>query len=321
MGVALPAVAAASCNHGDDAVSVDTVTGASRHMPSCPTGAFCVAQPASIAADAGAAPAPYTMCPQTVTPPTDAGAPSYAFVSFDPDRTKQTRTSDPRACCYTWTQPCPGGRAYRDDDGVARVAPSTSRRDWCEPRAREAGPRRDATRWEREGAFEHASIATFAQLTLDLLGVGAPAHLVEGAVRAGLDEVKHARIAYALASGPGERDVGPAPLDIARATPRAPSLETLVRETVADGCIGEAAAALALRGEAEATADPALRALLLEMADDEERHAELAYAIVAWALSQDPSLSAIVSEELARARQGVHARVVAEIAEPCFAAL
>jgi hypothetical protein len=310
MGLIAPAMA--GCSRAD--ASTDVQTGASRHMPSCPSGNFCVQQPASVAADAGA-PAPYGMCSATATAPLDAGVPTYAFVSFDAEGTKNARVARPRSCCYTWTQPCGGGRAYRDEAGNARTAEASNRDDWCDEGARAAGAGEDSARWVREGMFEHGSIASFARLMLDLLAVGAPMHLVEAAGRAALDEVKHARIAFGLASA-GRRAVGPGPLRTeARHTP---TLESIVREAVADGCIGETAAALALREEAGAH-DARVGALLDEMAEDEERHAELAYATVAWALSVDPSLSRVVGDELARARRtGVHARVVEQIAAPCL---
>lgn len=45
-------------------------------------------------------------------------------------------------------------------------------------------------------------------------------------------------------------------------------------------------AALLTAHQAEAAEDPALRALMAEIADDERRHAELAWAIDAWARTQ-----------------------------------
>ena len=45
-----------------------------------------------------------------------------------------------------------------------------------------------------------AEIASFARTSLDLLALGAPADLVAETHRAALDEIEHARIAYALAS-------------------------------------------------------------------------------------------------------------------------
>ena len=322
----LAAMGVVACNHHEPTsittttnatASVDVPTGASRHMPSCPSGTFCVSQPATIPADAGA-PAPYGMCAATTTPPADAGINPGVYVSFDPDGTKQARATAPRACCYHWNQLCGGGRAYRDDDGEPRVAAAIERSDWLLEGASSRGEARHRDHWAREAAFEHASIASFAQLTLDLLAVGAPPHLIEATQRAALDEIKHARIAYSLASD--DRRIGPGRLEV---LPRPPAtLQSIVRDAIVDGCIGEVAAAIDLRKQALATPDAKLRALLEEMADDEERHAELAYATVAWAVAVEPRLAEVVREELATARaSGRHTRVVEQIAEPCLSRL
>jgi hypothetical protein len=315
------------------ATATATVTGSAstppapfrRRLPLCPTGSFCVAQPAHVAAGK-AAPAPYGKCAESAPMPGDAGTPFRpANVSFDATGTKTARAKDPKACCYTWVIPCPGGRALRGDDGDGVVASPVLRDDWIDAAAREAaacarGARAGlAERWTREAGYEHASIASFARVTLDLLALGAPAELVAGAQRAALDEVEHARAAYALASALSGRAVGPGPLPPTPAA--APTLRSVVREAIAEGCIGEALAALSLREEADASTG-AMRALLSRMADDEERHAELAYATVAWAASVDAeSTAAVIDEELARPADGARARVVREIAEPCLRAL
>jgi hypothetical protein len=295
-------------------------------MPSCPNGRFCVAQPARVAGDAGA-PSPYGMCAAQPTVPSDAGVPmSNAMVSFDVNATNEARKTDARACCYTWVTPCPGGRAYRDDDGRAVVASEATRHDWLDADVLACVSGEDAEsrmalcdRWVREAAFEHASIASFARVTLDLLAVGAPASLVAAAHRAALDEVEHARIAFSLASAFAGRPIGPGPLSLVAHEVKVVTLERVVRAAVSDGCIGEAAAALALREEAATTTNAAMRDLLERMAEDEDRHAELAYATVAWALAQDPGLACVIDEELTRARDVSRARVVEQIAAPLLA--
>ena len=68
---------------------------------------------------------------------------------------------------------------------------------------------RAAAWWLRAALLEHASIASFARFSLELLRYGAPPELVVGAHRAALDEVAHARLAFALASSWSGRDLGP----------------------------------------------------------------------------------------------------------------
>ncbi len=308
---------------------VDLRSGASRHMPSCPNGKFCATQPAHVAADAGAS-QPYAMCAASVPMPSDAGIFGSPYVSFDADGTKAERAHDPKACCYTWVIPCPGGRPLRDENGETLVAYPTHRDDWSGGEAIDhavaeaakcPADQRDALvdRWTRDASFEHASIASFARVTLDMLALGAPAALVAGAQMAALDEVEHARIAFALASAYAGHAIGPGPLPISRSRPA--TLRALVSDAIVEGCINEAAAALALREEATA-ASPAMRALLDRIAEDEERHAALSYATVAWAATVDAETTAVViQEELAKARDGQHARIVREIAEPCLRGL
>ncbi|HEU4537511.1 MAG TPA: hypothetical protein VFS00_25505, partial [Polyangiaceae bacterium] len=72
-----------------------------------------------------------------------------------------------------------------------------------------------AQHWLDVAALEHASVASFARFTLELLALGAPPALVAEAQRAGLDEVAHAEVAYALASAYAGRRFGPGPLDLA----------------------------------------------------------------------------------------------------------
>lgn len=53
--------------------------------------------------------------------------------------------------------------------------------------------------WTTAARAEHASVASFARFTLQLLHLGAPADLVADAQQAGLDEVRHARLCFGVA--------------------------------------------------------------------------------------------------------------------------
>jgi hypothetical protein len=146
-----------------------------------------------------------------------------------------------------------------------------------------------ATHWLEVAAFEHASVASFARFTLDLLAIGAPPGLVADTQRAAMDEVEHARVAYALASAYGGRPVGPGLLDVAGVS-LAADLRAVVRALVTEGCVGEtlgAAEALAL---AERVEDPALRAVHARIGADEQRHAELAWRTLAWLVATNADL-------------------------------
>jgi hypothetical protein len=62
--------------------------------------------------------------------------------------------------------------------------------------------------------LEHASVASFARFSLQLMAAGAPASLVEAAHRAALDEIEHARLTFRLASRYEGRALGPGPLPV-----------------------------------------------------------------------------------------------------------
>jgi hypothetical protein len=53
--------------------------------------------------------------------------------------------------------------------------------------------------WRENGRTEHASVASFARLTLDLMALGAPPELVTAANQDTLDEIRHTEACFALA--------------------------------------------------------------------------------------------------------------------------
>ncbi|WP_437774359.1 ferritin-like domain-containing protein [Sorangium sp. So ce1097] len=207
-------------------------------------------------------------------------------------------------------QICVIGRPFLVD-GVARTADAAARDDW---RAAAPGalPRREAlsaeqqaalaAHWTRAALLEHASIAAFARFALQLLALGAPPELVGAAHAAMGDEAEHARLCFELASAFAGRGVGPGPLVIDGALGGEGAREILVT-TLREGCIGETVAAIEAAEAALHATDPAIRRALEQIAEDETRHAELAFRFAAWALERDPSLASAVVDELAAARR------------------
>jgi hypothetical protein len=142
--------------------------------------------------------------------------------------------------------------------------------------------------WTESAQAEHASVPAFSRLSLALMAVGAPARLVEAAHRAALDEIEHARRAFALASCYGGAPVAPGELAELHFAPDgiAAGLQELAQESLLDGCLNEGLAA-AIAAEASGRAgDPAARAVLAAVACDETAHAELGWEIVAWCCMQ-----------------------------------
>jgi rubrerythrin len=169
-----------------------------------------------------------------------------------------------------------------------------------------------AAKWLEDARMEHASVAAFSATALRLMALGAPPELIAATHRAALEEISHAQAAFALAAAYGGEAVTPGPLAI---DARPMTLRELAIETFADGCVGETTAAYEAACEAEVEPDPEVRAVLAKISEDEARHAELAWQIVAWCVAQDRS---IVNElYVENAREDVMREVVA----PCVAAL
>lgn len=174
-------------------------------------------------------------------------------------------------------------------DGSARAARPALRSDWLarlefDVNAVDAETRSAATNhYAAMAAMEHASVASFARFSLQLLALGAPAELVQDAHHAALDEIEHARTSYALASLFGKENMGPDKLPAAIANIDV-GIDAFVAALVAEGCVGETLGAAEGREAAERAALPDLAAALFTIAEDEERHATLAWRTLKWAL-------------------------------------
>ncbi|MEZ4311518.1 MAG: ferritin-like domain-containing protein [Polyangiaceae bacterium] len=150
-----------------------------------------------------------------------------------------------------------------------------------------------AAAWQEEARMEHASVAAFAKLSLDLLAFGAPPDLITRAHEAAMEEVTHAQLTFSLASAYAGTPIGPAPLRQAASAGHDPmTIARLVEETILDGCAGETAAAVEASCAADTSTDPGIARSLRGIAADESRHAELAFRIVAWALASAPEEAA-----------------------------
>lgn len=212
-----------------------------------------------------------------------AGPPPGAYASLDEAATKALGEGQ---CSYTWVIPCPGGRPLVTDDALVR-ADVTEGTAWLADLA-PTRPVPEALRtaivagWLLDARSEHASVASFARATLELMALAAPPALIAETQRASLDEVEHARLCFALASRCGGVALGPGPLPAV--APRPAELVHLACDTFVEGCVGETIAALTAMRAARGCRAPAASAALATIAEDETRHAELAWATLAWAV-------------------------------------
>ena len=218
------------------------------------------------------------------------------------------------------TIPFSRGRAHRRR-GVAKVPSDTATDAWLdengvdEARAIDAPPEHRealATAWRAMAATETASVAAFASFSQQLLALGAPSRFVEDAHRDAIDEVRHARVCYAIATKLDGRRRGAAAFPAAAwAADHAPSFLRLARDTLRDGCVFEGASARVAEELAalDGVCSPARRALAA-IAIDEARHAAHAWEVLAWARTQltpkeDASLDAVIDELLAAKHDAV----------------
>jgi hypothetical protein len=112
--------------------------------------------------------------------------------------------------------------------------------------------------------------------------------------------------------------VGPGPLDITGSL-QASSLEEIVDLVIAEGCFGETSAALDAQIAADEASDPVLRAAYTQIASDEERHAQLAFHFVRWALQQDSATTR--ARILAALNHQSPSAAVDAVVAPCLKAL
>lgn len=179
------------------------------------------------------------------------------------------------------------GRPLRASDGRVLVAAVQRARAEATPLGAELSPHDRETlaaMWMRDATMEHASIAAFARLSLELMALGAPLELVDGAHRAAREEVAHARACFGMASAYGGVPLEPGALPVSA---RRIDLLSLAIETYVDGCIGEGAAAAAARLGARRARVREPRTVLRKIARDEAAHARLAWEIVAFCVVRD----------------------------------
>ena len=130
--------------------------------------------------------------------------------------------------------------------------------------------------------FEHASVASFNRFALDLMKFGAPAHLVQKAQMAAMDEIRHAQSAFAIANELLSASVQPGAMNI-----DAHLSETLLdfaSAVLEEAAIQETLAVLLAAEQHRVAQDPTIKRYLEEVVREESQHAELAFETLRWCL-------------------------------------
>ncbi len=199
------------------------------------------------------------------------------------------------SCCYLVTEEEGGciGRPFLVDNSPRTASVERADRGWSlgvlapDTTGLDAEVRRAlAAAWAADALLEHASIAAFSRFSLELLAVGGPADLVAAAHQAALDEVRHARICFALAQSYAGAPLGPSAFPFQGSITVSSDLASFAAATAREGCIGETLSAIIAAEQLARATDPAVRRALSAIAEDESRHAELAWRTVAWAIER-----------------------------------
>jgi rubrerythrin len=207
---------------------------------------------------------------------------------------------DPLLACGSGIPPCQPGadscELQTADGGLVASCHYAARHYACSPQActgrRPAGlrPAEPAEAADELGAYfatmahlEAASIEAFERLARELATHRAPASLVEAARRAARDETRHARAASELA-----RRLNATPPRVVVRSGRERSLEAIARENAVEGCVHETYGAAVALWQARRARDLRVRRHMQTIARDERRHAELAWAVAAWASERLP---------------------------------
>ena len=226
-----------------------------------------------------------------------------AVKTIYPRRFPSNQTLAETACCYPVTIVRHGsegrcgtvGRPFFERGELRSARLSERSVAPNEPSAR-------ATAWSRAGAGEHASVAAFARLALELMALGAPTSLLREVQRAALDEVGHAETCWEFARRFGLHvEVGAFPFT-SNIDPNI-TYHTLAVTTAREGCLTETLGAHLLAIAAAEASEPEVKGALERMAREEAEHAALAYRVVAWAMRRaGAGAKAAVREVLSNAR-------------------
>jgi len=97
--------------------------------------------------------------------------------------------------------------------------------------------------WLQSALSEHASVASFSRFTLQLLSVGAPPELIHKAQQAAVDEIRHAQLAFGLASAYAGHSISPGNYD-SHIVSVNPDMFEMCTLTAMEGCVSETFATL-----------------------------------------------------------------------------
>jgi len=161
--------------------------------------------------------------------------------------------------------------------------------------------------WKLRALGEHASIPAFAAFTIALMSNNAPQDLVQDALTAAMDEVRHAQTSFEVASLLLGETVEPGPLASSKHE-FGQDLKALAIAAAKEGCVEETLSSLAAAYEVVARLDArkdlaaSTKAVLKEkifiIAREETEHSALAWRTVRWACQTDVEVCSAVKSDV-----------------------
>ncbi len=179
--------------------------------------------------------------------------------------------------------------------GVHKITPgcTTGRRPLRSSPALDLRPRHHQRLLDDLAREEQVSVTAFEELAAQLVHHGAPPSLVRRCREAAQDERRHAEQLIAL----GARRPNAEP----EASGPTTSLADIALHNAVEGCVSETWSALEMHWRAVHAAEARARATFAQIADDEARHAQLAWDLHPWLCSQLDA-ERVRDIEVARAR-------------------
>ena len=204
-----------------------------------------------------------------------------------------------RGKCYTEPMPT---HYYCDRDGQLRKMQLTAGRPFrvngesvSAPLVCSAEADKRIKLWKESAQGEHASVASFADLSLKLFSLGAPLDLLQKAANSQLQEVHHAKLMVDLIKKANNDDsvleFGAVDLHKSSTSPFDTTYEKVMLESLDDGCLNEGIAANLAAEVAKVSNETHVKNAYEIIARDEQKHGELAWDIVEWVLSVKPELA------------------------------
>ena len=138
--------------------------------------------------------------------------------------------------------------------------------------------------WLITAQMEHASVASFHQFALDLMRFGAPPELLMRTNKAIMDEISHARAAFAITEGFLNQAL--APDDFHMKIQPATDLADFAKKVALEAAINETIAVILATLQRAQCTDDAIKTFLTEIIREEAEHAELAWDTLRWLLQK-----------------------------------